>query len=402
MPARDPIAADDARLLLLHRQGLLDDPERHVTPALLRRTIERMGFVQVDSINVVARAHHIILAGRFDAYRPEHLHVLTERRRHLFEHWTHDASAIPTAFFVPWRHRCRRMAENPRTLRWLKERMGRRWSRTLRDVRDRIADEGPRMSKDFEHGSKASSAWWGWKPSKAALEYLWWRGDLTVAARVNFHKVYDLTERCFPDLHDREPPALEAFVDWACRASLERLGVATAKEIAGFFGAVSIVEARAWCRAEASAGTILPVRTFSSSGAAPRDAYAVPDWRRRRAQARRGLASEEARGRFRLLSPFDPVLRDRARLARLFGFEYRFEAFVPAAKRKYGYYVLPVLEGERFVARCDLKLHRNRSELEVRGLWWEPGRGTKKDHRRFDEATRRMATFLDAEHVQRP
>ena len=400
MPAQDTIATEDARLLLLHLQGLLDDPERHVTPALLRRTIERMGFVQLDSINIVARAHHLILASRFDAYRPEHLRVLVERRRHLFEHWTHDASAIPTAFFVPWRHRCRRMAGRPGTLGWMKQRIGRTWARTLRAVEDRIADEGPLMSKDFEHPPGASSAWWGWKPTKAALEFLWLRGDLTVAARVNFHKVYDLTARCFPDLVEEEHGSEEEFVNWVCRESLERLGIATVREVAGFFGAVSLAEARRWCRSESEAGRIVPVQVQAVNGQAPRDAFATTGWRRSLAQARRGLENEKSRRRMRLLAPFDPVIRDRARLERLFGFEYRFEAFVPAPKRRYGYYVLPILEGDRLVGRCDVKLHRKRSTLEIKGLWWEDKRGSKRDGRRFDEALDRFATFLDAEHIE--
>jgi len=408
MPRRDDdteIGPDAGRRLFLHRQGLLDDPSRRATPGLLRQTIERMGFVQLDSINVVARAHHLILAARLDGYRPEHLRVLLERRRQLFEHWTHDASAIPTAYFLPWRHRCRRMAENVRTTTWLRKRMGPTWDRTLRDVYERVESDGPLMSKDFEHPSdrEGNTAWWGWKPSKTALEYLWWRGDLTVRARVNFHKVYDLTARCFPDLHDREPPDADAYVDWACERALERLAVATPRELAAFFGAVSLAEARAWCDEAVKAGRVLSVRTGAVDGGRPRPAFALPDWRKRLAHAERALEAERARGRFRLLAPFDPVVRDRARTERLFGFEYRFEAFVPSAKRRYGYYVLPVLDGERFAARCDVKLHRERSELEVKGLWWEAGRGgTKKDRTRFDAAARRLADFVQAKRLRLP
>jgi len=237
---------------------------------------------------------------------------------------------------------------------------------------------------------------------KAALEYLWWRGDLTVAARVHFHKVYDLTARCFPDLVAEDPPDEASFVGWACRAALERLGVATPREIAGFFGAVSLAEARAWCRHAVPKKTIVALCASARDGEGPREAFALPDWRRRLARARLALAGEETRGRFRLLSPFDPLVRDRARLERLFGFAYRFEAFVPAARRRYGYYVLPVLEGERFVARVDLKHHRDRSTLEARGRWWEPGRGSRQDEARLGEALARLATFVGAERVQTP
>ena len=192
------------------------------------------------------------------------------------------------------------------------------------------------------------------------------------------------------------PPATDAFVDWACRESVRRLGVASPREVADFFGTISIVEARRWCKAEHEAGQLVGLQAESVNGKAPQASYALPDWRRRLAQARRALARERERDRLRLLAPFDPVIRDRKRLERLFGFSYRFEAFTPEAKRRYGYYVLPVLDADRLVGRCDAKLHRKRSALEIKGLWWEPGRGSKKDRRRFEAAAGRLASFVDA------
>ncbi len=181
----------------------------------MHRLIERLGFVQLDTINVVERAHQHILFTRLDEYRPAHLTRLLERDRKLFEHWTHDASVIPIDWFRYWRLRFRRYRErglgaNP----WWARRMGGEPERVIEHVRRRIEREGALMSKDFEHRwskeapssadtgkSVASSepsesgAWWGWKPQKAALEYLWRVGELSVAGRINFHKVYDLTER---------------------------------------------------------------------------------------------------------------------------------------------------------------------------------------------------------------
>jgi len=177
---------------------------------------------------------------------------------------------------------------------------------------------------------------------------------------------------------------------------MRRLVVATPKEVRDFHHAVSLDEARAWCHAEAEAGRLVAVQVGAADASRPRTALALADWRRRSARA--GQAMSKVPDRMRFLSPFDPVLRDRARAARLFDFDYRFEAFVPAAKRRYGYYVLPVLRGERLVARADAKLHRKRSVLELRALTWEAGRGrTKTERRLLGEAAERLAAFVGAD-----
>ena len=394
--ARALVSARAARRLLLHGADLLADPRAKRS---LGRIVRRLGFVQLDSINVVARAHHLTLGSRWDAYRPTHLDAMA-RRRSVFEHWTHDAAAIDTSWFVPWRHRARRMAENPRTLAWLAHRMGRRWKQTLEHVLARVRDEGPLMSKDFAHEeSHGRRAWWGWKPAKAALEYLWWRGDLTIARREHFHKVYDLTERCFPDLHDAEPPDEATYTRWACAEAFDRLTVATPAEVRGFHGAVSLAEARAVCEEGVRAGDLEPVAVEAVDGAPSRPAYARRDWQRRLARAEAALSALP--DRMRLLSPFDPVVRDRARASRLFDFDYRFEAFTPEPKRVHGYYVLPVLRGEDLMARADAKLHRKEGVLALGPVVWEPKRGkTKKERRLLEAAADRLAAQIGAKDTE--
>lgn len=357
------VPAESARRLLMGAQGLLDDPTRPATAARVRAAIERMGFVQLDSINIVQRAHHHILGTRFDAYTPETLTRLHERDRALFEHWTHDASLIPAAWFPQWRPRFARACRSP----WWDRRLGDDRERLADQVLSRIARDGPLMSKDFEHeGGSASGGWWEWKPQKAALEYLWRTGRLAIAARVNFHKVYDLTERVLPELAALPSPSTEEHIDWACRTAIERLGVATPGELAAFWDAISVAEAAAWTQRAIAAGEIAPVLVAAVDGPARR-AVAVPDWEVR---FKRLPPVPE---RVRLLSPFDPVIRDRRRAVRLFGFDYRFEAFVPEAKRRFGYYTLPVLEGERFIGRLDAQMDRRRGVLCVSKFWWEPG-----------------------------
>jgi len=383
-----------ARRLLLGAQGLLDDPRRKATPDVLYDLIERMGFVQVDSINIVERAHHLTLASRLQGYRPALLERLLERDRRLFEHWTHDASAIPTIWYPYWQPRFERYRRKALDHPWWMERVGPDPHKVFDHVRERIVREGPLMTRDFEdeRPEGTDKAWWGWKPQKAALEYLWRTGQVAVAGRSSFHKVYDLAERVFPGVHAAPRPSDEEHLDWACHTALERLGIATAGEIAGFWNAISPEEAKSWAERAAARGEIVAVQVESGDGARPRAAFAVPDWESRAA------ALPPAPPRIRLLSPFDPILRDRKRTLRLFDFDYRFEAFVPGPLRKHGYYVLPILEGERLVGRLDPKLHRDKGLLEVRALWWEPAvRQSKGRNAALEAALDRLVRLVGAE-----
>jgi uncharacterized protein YcaQ len=387
-----PVAV--ARRLLLGAQGLLDDPRRKATADVLYELIERMGFVQIDSINVVERAHHLTLASRLQGYRPALLERLLERQRRLFEHWTHDASAIPAPWYPYWKIRFERYRQRVLEHPWWMERIGPDPERVIAHVRERIAAEGPLMTRDFEdeRPEGTDKAWWGWKPQKAALEYLWRTGELAIAGRVNFHKVYDLASRVMPEGHAAPRPTGAEHLEWACRSAIERLGTASPDEIAGFWRAVSLEEARAWCAGAAERGEIVPVRIETADGSKPRASYAVPDWEARAA------VLPAAPPRIRLLSPFDPILRDRKRCLRLFGFDYRFEAFVPGEHRQHGYYVLPILEGDRLIGRLDPKVHRDQGLLEVKGLWWEPKVKETKGRRAALEAELdRLARRVGAE-----
>ena len=371
------LTAAQARRLLLAGQALLGAP-----PAGLEPLIQQLGFVQLDSINVVERAHHLILGSRMADYQPAQLDALLERRR-LFEHWTHDASAIPMQWYRHWHLRFPRSRARILASPWWRERIGGQAEQLLAQVLERIRQEGPLGSADFEHARQGEPGWWGWKPQKAALELLWHTGALAVAGRSHFHKRYDLAERVFPEAHAEPAPDPEAHLEWACATALERLGTATPKELAGFWNAVEPAEAARWC-AKA------PIERVEVDGKA---CFAVPDWRERLA------ALPEPGERMVLLCPFDPILRDRDRALRLFGFDYRFEAFVPEARRQYGYYVLPILRGDSLVGRIDAKFHRERGVLEVKGLWWEKGvRPAKARLRTALEALARRIGAGDVQH----
>lgn len=355
-----------ARRLFLDRHALSETPQGVAQGAELLSLIARLGFVQLDSINTVARAHDLILFSRRARYRPKALKRLYEKDRALFEHWTHDAAVIPMDYYSWWQLRRERDAAKLRN-QW------RDWRRDgfeaqFQPVLDQIREEGPLCSSDVGAGEKrGSGGWWDWHPSKTALEYLWRSGALCVVGRDGFRKRYDLTERVIDDAlcqPRQEPEHTAATIDWCCSGALDRLGFATPAELAAFWDHITIAEAKDWCAGELAAGRLQPVE-IECVGGALRPCFARPD-----------IASDpaltlEPTHRLRVLSPFDPALRDRKRAERLFGFDYRIEIFVPEAKRRYGYYVFPILEGDRLVGRVDMKAFRDRDTLHVRALWPE-------------------------------
>jgi len=387
------ISAADARRLFMSLQGLCDDPARPGAgkPAALAKLVRRLGFVQIDTINVVDRAHHLILSTRAVNFTPAALDQLTGPRRALFEHWTHDASFIPTDFFAYWRPRF----ERAKGRSWHRTQLGDDRDNVIELVRTRIRNEGPLRSKDFEHaGERGATSWWNWKPAKLALDYLWRIGELYIVGRESFQKVYDLTERAVPHLHAMPPPGVDEHADWACSAALERLGFASATELSRFWNHIDLATARKWMQAAVKSGRAIEVEVESTNGEPPRRAVALPGI------ARQIKKLPDAPAIARLLCPFDPVIRDRARLHRLFNFDYRFEAFVPAPKRVHGYYVMPILEGDQLVGRVDPKFHRDTGVLEIKKLWWEHGvKVTKARRQAMESAAQRLATAVGARRV---
>ena len=385
----DRLSNRDARRLFLDLHGLSEPAHRKLSRMDLEARIERIGFVQVDSVNTVERAHHMILHTRNRTYRPKQLARLLERDRTMFENWTHDASVIPTKFYRYWGSRFRRTATHLRA-RWRQYRRP-GFEKELDTVLDRIARDGPVMARELGGDSpKRADGWWDWHPSKTALEFLWRTGALAVCRREGFQKVYDLTERVIPEEH-RAAESDAAAVDWACRSALDRLGFATPGELAGFWESITAAEAAEWCSANEGDG-IRRIEVECANGAKPRAVYAVDDVGGRAADAAEPLPT------LRILSPFDPLIRDRNRASRLFAFDYRIEIFVPAEKRRYGYYVFPILEGDRFVGRIDMK-HRRQEDgaLHVTALWPEPGvRFGKARMRALEAALDRMRRFCGA------
>jgi uncharacterized protein YcaQ len=386
------ISNQDARRLLLYVHGLSFTPQRNLTAQGLLELIEHIGFVQVDSINTLERAHHIILFARNLTYRQGQLAHLLENERALFENWTHDAAIIPMQFYPYWQPRFAREQERLRTVWRHRRRQG--FEAQVDQVLSHIRAHGPVMARDLgTEQKKAAQGWWDWHPSKTALEYLWRCGVLAITRRNGFQKVYDLAERVIPATVRDGQLSKDAVVDWACRSALERLGFATCREMAEFWAVVSTAEAQAWCQRHLGHG-VEQVMVECADGSLPRPMFAPG-----------GLVERlqdipHAPKRLRFLSPFDPLVRNRLRTRRMFNFDYRIEVFVPATQRQHGYYVLPMLHGDRCIGRLDLKHQRQAGKLLVTGLWFEPGqRLTSGRQHDLDSALERLRQFIGADAV---
>jgi len=390
-----PFVVDNrqARRLLLHLQGLGQPPHRRQSPAQLYATIVGLGFVQVDSIQWLERAQHMILLARNQTYRPADVRCLLERDRQLFEGWTHDAAIIPSAFYPYWRHRFDRQHQrlHDRFVKW----QGRGFMDHCQALLELIADRGALRARDLERPERQGpQPMWQWHDGKAALEFLWRTGRLAIAGRDGFQKIYDLSERV---IHRRDFEARcdrAGFVDWACRSALARLGFGSAADIARYWDLLSIEEVRDWLGRQNTHG-VMPVKIQAADGSAPRTLHGRADVE--------ALVESQSRlpRRLRALSPFDPVVRDRRRLQWLFNFHYRIEIYVPPAKREYGYYVFPLLDTDRFTGRIDMRARRRDRTLEVRRLWWEPGaRSTPARLRRLDSELHRQARHAGLSRIE--
>jgi uncharacterized protein YcaQ len=391
MPAMtNLISNSDARRVFLAKQGLSAPPNKALTKPGLLQLIHDIGFVQVDSIQTVERAHHQILFARNQTYRREHLTTLLEKDGALFEHWTHDASIVPSAFFRYWKHKFR-YEEEVLVERWRKWR-GEGFEDVFDETYERVRRDGAIMAREIKADGHVSGGWWNWHPNKTALEYFWRTGKFAIAGRSNFQKVYDLVERVIPaEFHEPEV-SREVFVDWACRSALTRLGFATHGEIAAFWDLLSPDEAKAWVGAHRDELTEVLVEPALGGRSRPSFAFAdiLPSLH----------TYPEAPARVRVLSPFDPMIRDRNRTERLFGFFYRIEIFVPEPKREYGYYVFPLLEGDTLIGRIDMKADRKRGTLDVKRLWLEPGvRASAGRLDRLEAELERVAKFAGVEKV---
>src|ERR687889_889880 len=354
---RMQFSRETARELLLAAQGLGSAP-RHATKDDVRGIIRRMGVLQIDSISVVARSPYLVLWSRLGSYEPRWLDELLAEGA-LFEYWSHAACFIPIEDYGLYRRLMIEGGEKTRT--WM-----RAHHEEIEHVMEHISEKGPVRAAEFARTDGKAGGWWEWKPEKRALEHLFAAGELMISRRENFHRVYDLRERvlanALPDWEDALAPNEQEVRRALALKTVRALGVALARWVPDYFrtpkkGVSRLLEELA------DEGSLLLGRIEDER------AYLHPD--------NAGLAEEILSGGLRssvttLLSPFDPVVWDRARTLELFDFEYKIEVYTPAARRRYGYYSLPILHNGALVGRLDAKAHRKQETFEVKAIHLEP------------------------------
>ena len=334
----------EAKRLILASQ-LMTGPARKPLQIL-----EHLGYVQIDSISVIERAHHHVFWSRNQKYQPTDLTQLIETRQ-AFEYWSHAASYLPMKdykYSLPMKEAFR----NRETSWFPKD------PRMMKNVMARIRKEGPLRSKDFEKAKHGNTGWWDWKPAKKALERLFLEGHLEVTRREGFQKVYDIPENVIPSSVDTVRPSDAEYSRFLIHRTLRHHGFATAKEISYLLSAPTKTSVLAALKEMEFDNEITKV----SVEGIEQPYYALP------------TALEvipRAGTKIHILSPFDNLIIQRKKLATLFSYDYQIECYVPASKRKYGYFCLPLLQGTRFVARIDCKADRKNKLLLVKAIHFE-------------------------------
>jgi uncharacterized protein YcaQ len=355
------LTRQNARRLFLQCQGLTQSTAFGRGKGAVLRAIQQLGYVQIDTISVVDRAHHHVLATRIGNYTPTMLHALQAKDRQVFEYWSHAAAYLPM--------------DDYRYYRPMMEGFGQRRSfdkALTSQIMDRIRLDGPLQSRDFEHANdRKGNGWWDWKPAKQALEHLFLSGELMISERAGFQKVYDLAERVLPaHVATQAPDAAE----WARFSLLKNLGAVGIGNLADLTYARSTV--RRFVSTDfvpdyaAALQALLHSNTIQQVEVEGVTCYALPHVL---ATLQQPGAIRLNRRRVQFLSPFDNLVINRKRMLSLFGLDYQLECYVPAPKRQYGYFCLPMLWGDVLLGRLDCKAERKTRTLQVRYLQLEPG-----------------------------
>ena len=349
------LGRQNARKLFLRQQGLLQKNSFGRGSDAVNRAISQMGYLQIDTISVVNRAHVHILKSRISKASTEDLNALM-KSRDLFEYWSHAAAFQPIEnyrFATPVMNGWQASRDHDRKL--------------AIKVKDRIRAEGPLQSKDFESpAGHKSGGWWDWKPTKRVLEHLFFTGELMVSHREGFQKVYDLKENILPSHIDTREPSIQAWAEHLVRSMVNALGVATEYDIGYSKSTVSRL-----CKISLATPIKTAIRQLIHEGELieanvdNRIYYTTK-------LLLESLPLRTSRKAVKVLSPFDNLIINRRRALELFDFDYQLECYVPAEKRKYGYFALPLLWGDDLIGRLDAKAVRSKRILELRSLVLEP------------------------------
>jgi uncharacterized protein YcaQ len=363
-----PLSA--ARTLALHTQGLTTPNQADSPPTSIsiQRTVERLGCVQIDTLNLVQRSHYLVMWSRLGTYHPADFDALvySPEHRQLFEGWQRVASIIPLKDYRFQLPRMQRMRQNHSEgfLKWFDQ----EGHELMPMVFERIRTEGALRAADFEYHGPRRGSWWDWKPAKTALEYLFAFGDLMIANRVNFQRVYDLAERVLPAWVDTEPPTMQQRDRYWIEQAALVLGVFTPDQLIGYnYSRKGSI--RSVVKTLIADEVLLSVEVKMVDGN-PQSLLVHRDNLGFLQQAAEGTLRAE---RTTFLSPFDNLWWAPGRGEQLWGFRQRLEAYTPAAKRVWGYFTLPILHKDKLVGRFDPKMERKAGILYLKALYLEEG-----------------------------
>ena len=354
----ETLSALAARRIALAAQGFADPRPSIAGRNYLLKTIERLGVLQIDSVNVVSRTHYLPLFSRLGHYPRELLEDLAwGKKPALFEYWMHEASLAPWSTQALMRWRMDDAADGVGTWKGVAKFL-RSHADFIDKVRDRIETHGPMPASELELGAKGEGGWWGWSEGKRALECLFWTGQLTAATRKGtFERVYGLPDKVHPkSVRDAPTPSREDAQRQLLRIAAAAMGVATERDLRDYFR-LGVADTKARIGELAASGDLTPVTV---------QGWDQPAWLSPAAKRPRKISSNA------LLSPFDNLIWFRERAERVFGVRIRLEIYTPAPKRVHGYYVLPFLQGEAITARVDLKAERKAGVLVVQSAHAEP------------------------------
>ena len=376
----------EARRLALAAQGFGRTPRGAVGHKHLQTQIERLGVLQIDSVNALVRSHYLPAFSRLGPYQAEHLDELAwgrARRRRLFEYWGHEASLLPLELYPQLRWRMRRAADGQGIYRELAK-FGVERRDVLVNVLQVVRERGALGAGSLSSRTEKAGPWWDWSAEKMALEWLFAAGEVTVAGRRGFERLYDLPERVVPAEVLNHPDLDEAEAQRRLLLrSADALGVATERDLRDYYR-LDVSDSKRRIAELVEAGELLPVT--------------VQGWRQ--AAYCRGEPRIPRRIRHSaLLSPFDSLIWERERTERLFGFRYRLEIYTPQAKRVYGYYVLPFLHHERLLARVDLRSERAAGRLAVHAVHLEEAVFSEEARVALGDSLRTLAHWLGLEEV---
>ena len=392
MPSRQvrtEISADEARRIGLAAQGFATPrPSAPPDRRHLRRVIAQVGLLQIDSVNVLVRSHYLPLFSRLGIYAPEILDsswIGHAAKRELFEYWGHMASLMPLEVHPLLRWRMAEAAENYKDSDTRVGTLERRRPGFMQAALDEIAERGALSAREITGAGVSKGGWWGWSDGKRALEALFAAGRVAAAGRRGFERLYDLPERVIPErVLSLATPPMEDAQRALMRISARALGVATEKDLCDYFR-IQLRPGRERIKELVDAGELIPVAV---------EGWPQPAYLERDATVPRRVDAHA------LLSPFDSLIWERARTERIFGFRYRIEIYTPSVSRKYGYYVLPFLLGDRLVARIDLKADRAARTLRVMGAHSEAGVRPAAVAEPLMRELATMASWLSLERIE--